>query len=39
MILETKRKATEGKWCKILTPKQMFQRLPIALAQVKEGNI
>ena len=24
---------------KILTPKQMFQRLPIALAQVKAGNI
>ena len=23
---------------KILTPKQMFQRLPIALAQVKVGN-
>ena len=23
---------------KILTPKQMFQRLPIALAQVKAGN-
>ena len=24
---------------KIISPKQMFQRLPIALAQVKEGNI
>ena len=24
---------------KILTPKQMLQRLPIALAQVKAGNI
>ena len=23
---------------KVLTPKQMFQRLPIALAQVKSGN-
>ena len=23
---------------KILTPKQMVQRLPIALAQIKEGN-
>ena len=23
---------------KVLTPKQMFQRLPIALAQVKAGN-
>ena len=29
---------TEGKGLKILTPKQMFQRLPIALAQVKAGN-
>ena len=26
---------TEGKGLKILTPKQMLQRLPIALAQVK----
>ena len=25
-------------WLKILTPKQMLQRLPIALAQVKAGN-
>ena len=24
---------------KILSPKQMFQRLPITLAQVKSGNI
>ena len=31
-------KTTEGKGLKILTPKQMFQRLPIALAQVKAGN-
>ena len=29
---------TKGKGLKILTPKQMIQRLPIALAQVKEGN-
>ena len=29
---------TEGKRCKILTSKQMLQRLPIALAQVKAGN-
>ena len=28
----------QGKGLKILTPKQMFQRLPIALAQVKAGN-
>ena len=31
----TKQKA---KGIKILTPKQMFQRLPISLAQVKAGN-
>ena len=29
---------TEVKGFKILTPKQMLQRLPIALAQVKAGN-
>ena len=29
---------TKGKRLKILTPKQMLQRLPIALAQVKAGN-
>ena len=28
----------KGKRLKILTPKQMFQRLTIALAQVKAGN-
>ena len=38
MILEAKRKATEGKGLKILTPKQMLQRLPIALAQIKACN-
>ena len=41
MILEAKKKAAEeqkGTWLKILTPKQMLQRLPIALAQVKAGN-
>ena len=32
-------KATQGKGLKILNPKQMFQRLPIALAQVKSGKI
>ena len=37
-IIEEKRKATEGKGLKILTPKQMLQRLPIALAQIKAGN-
>ena len=38
MIFEAKRKVTEGKGLKILTPKQMLQRLPIALAQIKAGN-
>ena len=28
-----------GQGPKILTPEQMFQRLPVALAQVKAGNI
>ena len=35
---EAKYKATKGTWLKLLTPKQMVQRLPIALAQVKAGN-
>ena len=35
---EAKIRATKGKGLKILTPKQMLQRLPIALAQVKAGN-
>ena len=39
MILEAKRLAKqEGKGLNILTPKQMLQRLPIALAQIKAGN-
>ena len=29
----------KGKGLKILTPKQMLQRLPIALAQVKTANL
>ena len=29
---------TQGEGLKILTPKQMLQRLSIALAQVKPGN-
>ena len=33
-----KQNKTKGKGLKILTPKQMLQRLPIALAQVKAGN-
>ena len=39
MILEAKKKAAEeqgGTGLEILTPKQMVQRLPIALAQVKQ---
>ena len=37
MVSEPKPKATKGTGLKILTPKKMFQRLPIALAQVKAG--
>ena len=35
---KTKARATKGTGLKILTPKQMLQRLPIALAKVKAGN-
>ena len=35
---KSKQNKTEGKGLKILTPKQMLQRFPIALAQVKAGN-
>ena len=35
---KSKQNETEGTGLKILTPKQMIQRLPIALAQVKDGN-
>ena len=35
---DSKQNRTEGKGLKILTPKLMLQRLPIALAQVKAGN-
>ena len=39
MILEAKRLAKqEGTGLKILTRKQMLQRLPIALVQIKTGN-
>ena len=31
-------KAKQGAGLKIFTPKQIFQRLPIALVQVKGGN-
>ena len=35
---ESKSQTTKGKGLKKLTPKQLLQRLPIALAQVKAGN-
>ena len=35
---KSKENGTKGTGLKILTPKQMLQRLPIALAQVKAGN-
>ena len=38
MMFEAKVKATKGMGLKILTPKQMFQRLPTALARIKAGN-
>ena len=39
MASEVQNKAkNEGKELRISTPKQMLQRLPIALAQVKAGN-
>ena len=38
MMSEAKTKATKGTRLKIFTPKQMLQRLPIALAQVKAGS-
>ena len=39
MASDAKNKAKqEGKRIKILTPKQLLQRLPIAIAQVKAGN-
>ena len=38
MVSEAKNKTTKGTGLKILTPKQMLQRLPTALAQVKASN-
>ena len=38
MVSGAKTKATKGTGLKVLTPKQMLQRLPIALAKVKPGN-
>ena len=38
MVSEAKNKTAKGTGLKILTPKQMLQRLLIALSQVKAGN-
>ena len=38
MMSEANAKATKETGLKLLTPKHMLQRLPIALAQVKAGN-
>ena len=38
MVSEAKNKATKGTELKILTSKQMLQRLPITLGQVKADN-
>ena len=37
-LRQKKKKATKGAGLKMLTPKQLLQRLPIALAQVKAVN-
>ena len=38
MVSEVKYKSVQGEGLKIWIPKQILQRLPIALAQVKAGN-
>ena len=38
MMCDAKYRATKGTGLKLLAPKQILQRLPIALAQVKAGN-
>ena len=38
ILSEVKYKSKYGEGLKILTPKQMLQRLPIALAEVRAGN-
>ena len=38
IVSETRHEAIKGKGLKILTPKQMLQRLPIAISQAKAGN-
>ena len=35
---KAKRNETKGRGLKILTPTQILQRLPLALAQIKAGN-
>ena len=37
-IYKSKQNDTKGAGLKVQTPKQMLERLPIALAQVKAGN-
>ena len=39
IVSKAKHEATYGKGLKILTPKQMLQKLPIVLEQVKASNI
>ena len=39
IVSEAKHEASKGTGVKILTPKQMLQRLPLALAQVKADDI
>ena len=38
LFFKSKQDKTTGTGLKTLTPKQMLQRLPIALAQLKAGN-
>ena len=38
LFIDQKIGESKGKGLKILTPKQMLQRFPVALAQVKAGN-
>ena len=38
LLSKAKYKAKYGRGPRSLTPRQMFQRLPIALAQLKAGN-
>ena len=38
LLSEAKYKAKYGEGLKILTPKQILKRLPIAVAQIKVGN-